>query len=157
MNSRPSVRSWVLTTTLAHVLTLGAGTGCAAEVEDDEVVPTGEAEDNVVAIPLASCLANPACAAAVAAAVGFTVYNASQLSGELLRRAQAAANAWEARRRAAACRVDCTIESASGGGQTPQCSGRVSGSGATRQEAQAAANRQIPRGCKAKHCSPGCR
>lgn len=151
--SSPLHRSVALLVSLG--LALGPALACSADgtEEEDQGVEAGEGEDAVATIALPACLANPACAAAVAAAVGFTVYNVSQLSGELLRRAQAAANAWEARRRAS-CTIKCTIESATGGGTTSTCNGYVEGTGPTGRDAQSAANRRVPRGCKLKHCQP---
>jgi len=75
------------------------GTGCSAETDDptDSAVTEGESQEALApAIPIAGCLANPACAAAVAAAVGYVVWSVSDLSGDALRAAQRAANAWAA-------------------------------------------------------------
>lgn len=137
-------------------------TGCSAEIDDEvETEAVGESEDGLApAIPIASCLANPACATAVAAALGYAVYSISQLSGEGLRIAQRAANDWfAAQRRGQTCNAHCALveASSSGGvGSGGQCSGFVSGTGGSRQDAQRDANSRVPRGCRLKHCTIRC-
>lgn len=136
--------------------------GCSAEVDDElETEPVGESEDNLApAIPVATCLANPACATAVAAALGYAVYSLSQLSGDALRIAQRAANDWfAAQRRGQSCTAHCALveaNSSGGVGSGGQCSGFVSGSGGSRQDAQRDANSRVPRGCRLKHCTIRC-
>ncbi len=75
-------------------------TGCSAEADAGATaeVTQGESEEALApAIPLASCLATPACAAAVAATLGYVVWSVRDLSGDALRAAQRAANDWAAR------------------------------------------------------------
>jgi len=136
-------------------------TGCSAEVDDALDTEVGESEDGLApAIPVASCLANPACATAVAAALGYAVYSISQLSGDALRIAQRAANDWfAAQRRGQTCNAHCALVEATstgGVGSGGQCSGFVSGTGGSRQDAQRDANSRVPRGCRLKHCTIRC-
>jgi hypothetical protein len=139
--------------------------GCAEPTEmpsDFEYeVGEGTAVDGVaVAYPVAACLANPACAAAVAAALGYTVWSVSQLSGDALRVAQGAANSWfAAQRRGQTCNARCALIEANSSGGTGSggiCSGYVNGSGSSPQNAQRDANSRVPRGCRLKHCNIRC-
>lgn len=154
MNIKPAAIVGVLVLSSVAVL----GTGCASEVEEPE--PSAQSEDEVaVAVPIVACLADPPCAALVAAAVGYAVYQVSQLSGEALRTAQRVADNYFAARRGASCTAHCSLvlaNSAGGVGSGGQCEGFVTGTGGSRQDAQRDANSRVPRGCRLKHCTFRC-
>ena len=140
------------------------GTGCSAEVNDDleTDVPVGASEDGLApAIGVGACLLNPACAASVAAVLGYTVYNVSQIPASSWDAVQRAANDWFAsQRRGQTCTANCALilaNSAGGTGSGGQCSGSVSGTGSSHAGAQKDANNRVPRGCRLKHCTIRCR
>ncbi len=73
------------------------GAACSAEPVADE--PTDQSEAQIgpavyAAIALGTCLVDENCRAAVALALGYAVYAVTELSGNALQAAQAAANAW---------------------------------------------------------------
>jgi hypothetical protein len=159
---RPLLRSIVALTLSASL----SAAGCADPTEmpsefEYEVGDDTSVDGVAVAFPVATCLATPACAVAVAAALGYTVYSVSQLSGEALRTAQRAANQWfAAQRRSQTCTTRCSLilaNSPGGPGSGGICSGHVTGTGSSHQEAQRDANSRVPRGCRLKHCSTQCR
>ncbi len=140
------------------------GTGCSAEVNDDleTEVPVAESEDGLApAIGVGACLANPACATAVAAVLGYVVYSVSQIPSSSWGAAQRAADNWFAsQRRGQTCTANCALilaNSAGGTGSGGECTGSVSGTGSTQAEAQKDANSRVPRGCRLKHCTIRCR
>jgi hypothetical protein len=160
--TRPLLRS-IVALTLSVSL---AAAGCADPTEMPSEFEYEFGEDTsvdgvAIAFPVATCLATPACAVAVAAALGYTVYSVSQLSGEALRTAQRAANQWfAAQRRSQTCTAHCALIEANSRGGTGSggiCQGFVTGTGSSNQEAQRDANSRVPRGCRLKHCTFRCR
>lgn len=130
-------------------------TGCSAEVAEEEAT-VGESEDNLApAIAIAACLADPPCAAAVALTIGYAAKTLSDIVSRDRPAAASAADNYYAKN--GTCTVKCwlVLANSSGGvGTGGQCEGSVSGSGKNHTEAQKDANKQVPRGCRLKHCSP---
>lgn len=148
-------KTTLLVLTALALATPALSTGCSAEVAEPEA-NVGESEDNLApAVALAACLADPPCAAAVAATIGYVAYKL----GDVLSRDRPAAestadNYYE---KSGTCTIKCwlVLANSSGGvGTGGQCDGSVSGSGKNHTEAQKDANKQVPRGCRLKHCSP---